>query len=95
MEKNPCEEATIDYWSQKFSEKFLENDKLRSYPEMWLLTVEHASKVAECVRERNYSRACYYIAGVFCWTSGFVNKCRQESEGRESLIGLNFVIWIC
>jgi NTP pyrophosphatase (non-canonical NTP hydrolase) len=73
-------EATLDEWSRKFSDKFYEQDKYRSYSEMWLQTVQHAADVAEAIREHNYNNACHNLAEVFCWMSGIINKCNREPD---------------
>jgi NTP pyrophosphatase (non-canonical NTP hydrolase) len=76
------------FWSQIFENEYHSVDRNRSYSEMWLLTVEHAAKISEAIRERKYENACDNLAEVFCWICGFVTKCNLEKKA-GSLFRMN------
>lgn len=88
---------TIDECSEMFSDIYFDKDRKRSYSEIWLSTVYHASNVGEAIRERNYVNACHNLAEVFCWMSGFLRKCNSEDNNNSSFKiteSLSELVWL-
>lgn len=69
---------TLDWWTQEFWDLYKEKDKKRSIYQMWLSTIEFASKIGEDIRRSSYKELPKHLAHSFAWLLSFVAKCNKQ-----------------
>src|SRR5213593_3843511 len=87
----------IDDFVNDFYYVFRDVDSRRSLRDIWMHTVEHASRLAEEIRRERYDRVQEELAGVAAWVMSFVANSGTKQDPPEKMLrfvnGLSDIVW--